>query len=433
MRFFSFLFHNRRDNLRALLLFACFFAFYLAMNVPFLTYMNQNVAILLPASPFYGAPFTLNLFNFDPSLYYNYDKPTVIHPFINFLAFPLAYLAKFFTANLFFAVLQSIMNALGVVMVYYYLRKGSESVFIPMLFAVFFGTASYQIFTAMIPDSYPYAQFFILLSVLYLQYSRAEGKLAAGPNAWFTFVNFAISATNIITFMGALALNLFNKDSKERKSIFMQLVRIVLVFLGCVIAATLLQHVFFGQSWISTWFNAIHAGGFNYTAPFSFSQHWQALYMLVISPILTPDIVFIDPSLAAFATNLALPYPWYVHVIGFSLIVLAMLGFIKGIRTQEVWILAIYIGFGFALHIVVGFGLATFTYDLYLYAGHYLFAFFLLAARSVMQVGHAKIQKVLLGIILLFVIATLGNNIVKHSEALDVIEQSYEQLNKASK
>lgn len=42
-------------------------------------------------------------------------------------------------------------------------------------------------------------------------------------------------------------------------------------------------------------------------------------------------------------------------------------------------------------------------------------------------------KKTLLGLILLFVIVTLGNNVVKHDEALHVIERSYAQMNKASK
>ncbi|NRS49985.1 DUF6080 domain-containing protein [Brevibacillus sp. HB2.2] len=432
MRFFSYLFQDRKDNVRAFLLFACFFMFYLSMNVPFLTYMNQNITVLAPISPFYGVPFTLNLFNFDPTLYYSSNNPTVIHPFINLISFPLAYLSEFFKENFFFAVVQSIMNALGVVMVYYYLRKGWNSFYTPLLFAVFFGTASYQIFTAMIPDSYPYAQFVILLSVLYTQYSRTEKKLAVWPNASFALVNFGVTSTNIIPFMSVLAVNLFHK---EKTGVFMKLVRTALVFLLLIISFTILQHVMFGQSWFSTWYKAIHTGGFIYTAPFSFFEHWKALYMLVISPVLTPDIALIDPKpgMVAFATNLTLPYPWYVHVIGLTLITLAILGFIKGIRTQEAWSLAAYIGFAFVLHIVIGFGLATFTYDLYLYAGHYFFAFFLLAARFIMHLRHVKVKKALLGLILLFVIVTLGNNVVKHDEALHVIERSYAQMNKASK
>ncbi|GAB1528780.1 MULTISPECIES: hypothetical protein [Brevibacillus] len=197
MRFFSYLFQDRKDNVRAFLLFACF-VFYLSMNVPFLTYMNQNIAVLAPISPFYGVPFTLNLFNFDPTLYYSSNNPTVIHPFINLISFPLAYLSEFFKENFFFAVVQSIMYALGVVMVYYYLRKGWNSFYTPLLFAVFFGTASYQIFTAMIPDSYPYAQFVILLSLLYTQYSRAEKKLAVWPNASFALVNFGVTSKRFI-------------------------------------------------------------------------------------------------------------------------------------------------------------------------------------------------------------------------------------------
>lgn len=62
MRFFSYLFHDQKDNVRAFLLSACFFMFYLSMNVPFLTYMNQNITVLAPISPFYGDP---SVYQFD--------------------------------------------------------------------------------------------------------------------------------------------------------------------------------------------------------------------------------------------------------------------------------------------------------------------------------------------------------------------------------
>ncbi|RJE90392.1 hypothetical protein D3P07_09355 [Paenibacillus sp. 1011MAR3C5] len=429
MSFFRYLFHDRSDNLRALMLLVGFSLFYIVMNVPFLTYMNQNMAAMIEVSPFYGMPFTLNLFNFDPSMYYG--NATVIHPLLNFISDPLAYASRFFTDQFFFATVQSVMNALNVVMIYYYLRKDRrESCFTPLLFAIFFGVASYQIFTAMIPDSYPYAQFIIILSVLYMQYSRAEGKLSVWPNASLALGNFAVTSTNIVPFMSALVFDLFNR---EVKSNLMKLIRIVLVFLVLVFAVTLLQYVIFGQSWYTTWLKAIHAGGFSYTAPFSLSHHWKALYMLVISPILTPDMAFIDPrpGMVAFATNLALPYPWYVQAIGLSLIVLAILGFIRGIRSRDAWSLAAYIGFAVGLHIVIGFGLGTFHYDMYLYAGHYLFAFFLLAARFVMQLDQRKVKRVLIGLILLFVIVTLVNNVVQHIETFDLIEQSYAQMDKA--
>jgi len=431
MSFFRYLFHDRRDNVRALMLLVGFFVFYMVLNVPFLTYMNQNMAAMIEVSPFYGVPFTLNLFNFDPSMYYG--NATIIHPLLNFISDPFAYISKFFTDQFFFAAVQSIMNALNVVMIYYYLRKDRrESYFTPLLFAIFFGVASYQIFTAMIPDSYPYAQFIIILSVLYMQYSRVEGKLSVWPNASLALGNFAVTSTNIVPFMSALVFDLFNR---EVKSNLMKLIRIMVVFLMLVIAFTLLQYVIFGQSWYITWLKTIHAGGFSYTAPFSLSHHWKALYMLVISPVLTPDMALIDPrpGMVAFATNLALPYPWYVQAIGLSLIVLAILGFIRGIRSREAWSLAAYIGFAVGLHIVIGFGLATFNYDMYLYAGHYLFAFFLLAARFVMQLEQGKVKRVLIGLILLSVIVTLGNNVIQHIETFDLIEQSYAQMDKAGK
>ena len=80
----------------------------------------------------------------------------------------------------------------------------------------------------------------------------------------------------------------------------------------------------------------------------------------------------IDPGIAAFVTNLAKPYPIHVHIVGIGMLILAILSFIKGIRSRDTWAFAIYILFAI-LRIIVGFGLATYAYDLYLYAGHYLF------------------------------------------------------------
>lgn len=426
MGFLGYIFTNNRDNRKAVWLFIAFFLFYMINNYPCLQYMKDNAAELAAYSPFYGAPFLLNLFNFDPSMYYGAGNTSIIHPFINFLSGPFTFLSKYLFGNLFFLTIQSVINALGVVMIYYYLRRSDTGNTVPLLFAVFFGISSYNLFTAMIPDSYPYAQFVIILSVLYLQYARSGAQTGIMPASSLALVNFAVTSTNIVPYAGALLFNLFDRRDKSfRKKWFL----VMLTFVLMAVVVTVIQFILFGgKSWINTWLQSLNNGGFSYVSAFSFSEHWKAVYMLVISPVLTPDIAFIDPGIAAFVTDLSRPYPFYVHIIGFSFIALAVLGFMKGIRSKESWILAAYIAFAVALHIVVGYGLAAFKYDLYLYAGHFLFAFFLLAGRFVMQVQEGFLRNALVAIVLVFVLTTLGNNIVKHIDALNVVKTAYADL-----
>ena len=130
-----------------------------------------------------------------------------------------------------------------------------------------------------------------------------------------------------------------------------------------------------GRSWVSNWLLGIQNGGTSYATPFQFAAHWKALTLLTINPMLSPKVHLLDPGLVAFVTDLSRSNPIHVQLVGILILLLALIGFIKGIREREVWTLAPYILFAFLLHIVVGFGLAVFQYDMYLYAGHYLFAF----------------------------------------------------------
>ncbi|MCR8659652.1 DUF6080 domain-containing protein [Paenibacillus endoradicis] len=426
MSFWSYILQNKSDNKKAISLFFSFFIFYLLMNYPIISYMKNNIADLAVYNPFYGAPFMLNLFNFDPSMYYGSSNTSIIHPFINFMTGSFTYIAKYLFDNLFFSVIQSAINALSVVMIYYYLRRSDTNNIIPMLFAAFFGISSYSIFTAFIPDSYPYVQFVIIFSVLYLQYSRVVEKTAVLPNASLALINFGLTSTNIVPFFGSLFFNMFERRDKKT---FKRFIKIVIIFLLMVVGVTLIQLLTFnGNSWINNWIKGLSSGGFSYTGVFMFSEHWKAIYMLVISPILTPDITMLDPGIVAIVTDLSRPYPFYVHIIGFGMILLALVGFIKGIKSKETWILASYILFAILLHIIVGFGLAVFKYDLYLYAGHFIFAFFLLGGRFLIQVKHNLLKKVLVAVVILFALMTLTNNIIKHVEALNTIEQSYIEL-----
>jgi hypothetical protein len=289
--------------------------------------------------------------------------------------------------------------------------------------ASLFGISSYTLFTASVPDSYPYVQLFLILSVVYLQYSREQGKTKALPHAGLALVSFGLTSTNIVPFMASLFAN--NVMLREKSWIW-KLVRIGALFLLLATLATGLQWLLFdGHSWIHNWSKTLDNGGYNYVAPFSFFYHWKAIYMLAISPILTPDLTLVTPSIVAFATNLTEPYPVHVSIIGFALLLLAVAGFIRLIKEREAWILGSYIATAIGLHIVVGYGLAAFQNDLYLYAGHYLFAIFLLAGRLAMEIKSEAIRKAAAVAIGVFLLVTLVHNIIQHAEVLDAIARAY--------
>lgn len=427
MQFWKSVFGMRQDNRKALLLFLGFFLFYFLMNLPFVTYIERNQAVLQAHSPFYGAPFTLNLFNFDPSLYYA-PQSSVIHPLINYISAPLKQAAALTWGNGLFLGIQSAMNALGVVFLYYYLRRNSYGNALSIGTAAFFGASSYQIFSALIPDSYPYAVLIILLTVLYGQYCRHYQKLGVWPVSLLLTLNFGITVTNTVTAVGSLLVSTMRKS----RLFWIACLKIAGISLLLVALLTGLQFVLFpGNSWITTWQHNIQAGGLSYVAQFSFAHHSKALYSMIESPIVTPHLAMIDDSVMAFVTNLSDPFPLYGHLIGIVLIALTLLALVTGYRSREVQSLAVYPLFALLLHIVVGFGLAAFQYDMYLYAGHYLFALFLLSAWGVHRCGGTA-RRILTGAIIACAAVTLVHNIIGHAAALDAIQHIYMQLDSAS-
>ena len=429
MGFWRYLLRSRIDNGAALMLTVLLGSFYFVMNLPFVQFMEEQAELLQARSPFYGVPFTLNLFNFDPSMYYAEGAPTIIHPIKELLSVPLASGAAYLGGNLFFLIVQSLINALSVTLLFYYLRRSGGGMLLSASWALFFGCSSYNLFTALIPDSYPYVQVIILFSLFYLLYVRTAtaGESKVWPQSVLGVVNFALTSTNVATFMASVGVNLID-GKRGRRTALARLLHIGVVALLIALILTLLQWLLFGgETWLTSWRQGLSDGGFSYVAPFSWVHHWQAFYMLFVSPVLTPSLAFIDPNLAAFVTDLSRPYPLHVHLVGGGLIVLALLSLIQGRSSREAWIPAIYIGFALLLHLVVGFGLGTFQYDMYLYAGHSLFALFLLGAGFLIRLHSSRLRRVLLGLVIACTGVTLVHNIMFHAEALDTIRAAYLQ------
>ena len=141
-------------------------------------------------------------------MYYGDNSSSVIHPLISYLAVTLGAISKLLGGNWFsdFAVSSECgLRCSGFIFLSQNEKKSTPT---PLLFALLFGFSSYLMFTAFIPDSYPYVQFVILLSVLYLQYSRVQQEVHYVPNALLATINFGLTSTNIVPFAGAVFVNM---------------------------------------------------------------------------------------------------------------------------------------------------------------------------------------------------------------------------------
>ncbi|MDO3411181.1 DUF6080 domain-containing protein [Saccharibacillus sp. CPCC 101409] len=433
MSFRSYLFANRRINTAASLLVLVLALFYIGLNAPYIRYMAGNAETLRAHTPFATPEFTLNLFNFDPSMYYGIGTSSVIHPLMSLLAVPLGAAARNLGGNLFFLVLQSLVNGASAALVLIVLSRKTDKLLLPLLVAALFGTSSYLIFTALIPDSYPYVQFAIVLSVVYMQYARAREadgeKERSWPFAALAAVHFALTSTNVIPFGAALLMNMRVRRGRER---ILRYVRIVLLALGFVAIGTAVQFLCFGQAWIEGWSSSLKAGGTGYSAAFKLSVHYPVFYMLGVNPILAPHVHLLDPGMAAFVTDLTRPYPLHVRLTGGFLLLLSVAGFLRGIRERETWTLGAYIAFAAALHLGAGFGLKVFTYDMYLYAGHYLFAIFLLGGAFAIGLREGLFKKALTAVLLAALLTTIANNVYRHAETLRTIDGAYEEMGESA-
>lgn len=418
MQFLEYLFGDKKDTRIALLLFIAFSIYYVLSNYEIVHFIST---VEIANGPFTRTPFRINIFNFDPSIY-GAPGASVIHPLYNFLSTPLSYAARHTAPNYFMLLLQAVLNSMAVCMAYFYVRRSNGTNRIAVLVAFLFGASSYLTFTAFIPDSYPYVIFSIMLSLLYFQYSRLADQHRVAPTALLALINFGITSSNIVPFFGALVVN---ESKPPYRSLFRRLAQVVLVFGVFVITASLLQRLLFGSnSWILNW-ATLQSGGTRYVGDFSFSQHGKALYFyLVASPIVTPLLTLLDGDLMAIVTDTvrrSFVYEAAPLIIFFT----AILGFARNFKQREVWVLLMYPLFAFVLHIIVGFGLSVYQYDMYLYAGHYLFSFFLLIGHFLISVKNVRLKEILTSLLFALAVVILIENILKHAEFLKLLQLLY--------
>ncbi len=209
----------------------------------------------------------------------------------------------------------------------------------------------------------------------------------------------------------------------------MLVLKIGITFLLTTILFSFVQYLLFdGHTWFEKINTNLNNAGFSYVAPFSLEHHWKAFYMLFVSPVLTPSITLIDQGIVAFATDITAGYSIYSHLLGIVLLISGAASIFYRRKEKETWTLMSFILFAVILHLVIGYGLGVFKYDLYLYAGHYLFAQLLIIAQVTKILNRKKWNYFVMTIMVISLIITITNNVILHSNTLEVISNAYLQM-----
>jgi hypothetical protein len=358
-------------------------------------YINVNHKIIdllhthtIQKGPFLDYPFTFNIFNFDPIIFQGEAGSIISHPFIRIISFPLNFIASLGNENMIMLVIQSILLGATAGLIYIYCRKITLAIFPALLVTIIFGVSSYSLVTSLIPDSYPYAQFFIILSVLYFRYIQEHGRPSSVSLGVLGVINFGITSTNVIPYAVS---TLLSKLGKQKQAYIRVLTRSILYAVGLLIVLMIVDKIFFpGTSWFVDIAEGLSKTGTVYTDSFSWEKHHPILYALFVAPFVFPNLMIQDPTnLVAIVTNLANPFSPFAYVGGLAIIVLSLVGIALNIKHRDVWVLVTFLLFSW-LHLIKGFGLATYTFDMFLYAGHYMFAITLGIAWLMTSVKHSK-------------------------------------------
>ncbi|MFD3447417.1 DUF6080 domain-containing protein [Microbacteriaceae bacterium 4G12] len=425
MEFIRYLFRSKRDSIISIALMLILFSFYILCDYKIVHLLHNGQEI--SKGPFVHTPFKLNLFNFDPAMFYGEDGSIITHPYLRNIAFFIQYLTELGPQNLVILIIQSLLVAATSSLIYVYCRNIKLHITPSILITMLFGISTYSLLCAFVPDSYPYAQFFIVLSVVYFQYVNQTKTSSVAALSVLGVVNLGITLTNVIPFAVSLLVTKLDKNIKGyiRKLLLTGVSGVLLL----VILALIDKYIYPGVSWIDNWTAGLQSGGYNYVAKFSFETHKHVLNSLFVAPFLFPKLQVLDPKgLIAIVTQLKEPFPILIQVVGIVILCMSVLGLLFNLKERNVWILIVYIGFSVWLHLIKGYGLATHEYDLLLYAGHYMFAITLGIAWLVKRFQQYKVVNILLFATLLFITSIqIFNNYQMVGDLKTLIEQVYLQ------
>lgn len=406
MNFFKFLFKDKKDNLLALSLVGFFCIFYIALDIRIVNFISSLGDV---TNPFSTTMFKLNLFNFDPIIYYISGGGTIIHPLFSFLTVTIGRFAMSFGGNISILVISSLLNAFGVAIIYIFARKNFVERKIAYITSAIYGAISYNLITSFIPDSYVFAQFAIIVSVLYIVYIKQEESYNIFAVATLAVVNFGITITNVIPF--AIGI-LFNKPNWKWGKYIKKIIQSICIFLVLVVVLTLIQHKMYGRSWITGWQNYLQAGGVAYSAKFDLTLHSKILRLMIASPILLPQFKLLDPGIMAVVTdtgvNLNIVQLLLLIVFGIMIIV----SIVRNIKNPIMHCLMGFVIWNIFLHIGKGFGLRTFDYDMFLYAGHYISILFMILVLGFTKIEKAIMNKIAFGGLVASFIFIMTSNVI---------------------
>ena len=131
------------------------------------------------------------------------------------------------------------------------------------------------------------------------------------------------------------------------------------------------------------------------------------------------------PELQAIVTNIGIKFPIYLKLITVILLILIIMSIIYNIKNREMWTLSSFLIVAFFIHIIKGFGLAVFEYDMYLYAGHYIFVVPMYLGFLFKKLENKKILKFVTIILAIITLVTFINNIFMQNQMFNLVKQTY--------
>lgn len=392
------------------------FIFYISINFRHILLLNKEGII---QGPFDYTGYHFNIFNFDPTQYAHCKFSTIVHPFFNFIVAMLKPINKSFFAIL---IVNSIIVTLTVSLIYIFSRELDLNEWSSCIIALLFGVFSYSINSTLVADSYVYAQFFLVLSILYIQYSYKNNSYSILGHAIMAVFNFGITSTNIIPYGLAVFIN--NLKSKKR-NVIKKIILSIIVFVVITVVLVIIQNVVFKYSWIYSMKDNVKNSGINYIDRFQLRTHYKIIYMLLTGPIITTPLRVMDAT-KGIVTDISITMPSYINIITVIVMITLFFAFVCNIKEKMCWILVMFPLSSFILHIIIGFGLGTYEYDMYLYAGHYIFVIPMFIALLLKKMECMKnIQNIIKVVIVFLIIVLLINNIVGQNNLLNLLKKTY--------
>lgn len=402
----------------AIVIIFSFSLFYFLINLRFINLLvTENIKV----SPFNYSYFKFNIFNMDPSQLGDLTSTNFMHPLFCFIQLIISPFKTSKYGLYVILLIQSLINSINVVLIYIYCSNLKIKKSLALLLSIFFGFFSYSINSALVPDSYIYAQNILIISLVYMQYCKISKNYGIIGHAILGVLNFSVTVSNVASY--ALAI-IINKSEKETKTWIKKIIQSIIIALGIIIVLGIIQQLLFKSNFTDNIFNSVNNGGLNYSMPFNLKANWKIIYLMFTAPIITAPLR-VMPELQAIVTNIGIKFPIYLKLITVILLILIIMSIIYNIKNREMWTLSSFLIVAFFIHIIKGFGLAVFEYDMYLYAGHYIFVVPMYLGFLFKKLENKKILKFVTIILAIITLVTFINNIFMQNQMFNLVKQTY--------